>query len=71
MAGLNLGMGGGLRIGGGPQTAQTATVAQTAYGAQGTPTSSGSGLQLWHVGAIGVPMFCAAALVFLRWSLPR
>lgn len=74
MAGLNLGLGGGIgTIGGGMgqrSPASTVTVAQTAYGAGSSPTNT-SGLQLWHVGAIGVPLFCVAGLIFLRWSLPR
>ena len=71
MAGLNLGVGGGIRIGGSPGRAAPATIAETAYGAGSSPgTPSGSGkMQTGHV-ATAVPVAAVAWLAFLRWSLP-
>lgn len=73
MSGLNLGLGGGINLGGsqGRAPASTATISQTAYGAGSSPSSGGGGFSLAHVGAIGVPLVCLVGLVFLRWSLPK
>ena len=71
MSGLKLGVGGGLRLGGVPATAQPATIAQTAYGQEVSPNASAmSGVQPWHLG-VAVPIAAVAWLAFLRWSLPR
>lgn len=70
LGGLNLGIGGGVRIAGSPPAAPPATIAQTAYGQQAAPTTTGSGrVQTWHI-ATAVPVIAVAWLAFLRWSLP-
>ena len=67
MPGLNIGVGGGLRVG--PSlSSPAATVASTAYGA-GSATESPSGVQPWHLG-VTVGVAGLAWLVFLRFSLP-
>jgi hypothetical protein len=70
MSGMNLGFGGGVKIGsslGGP----SATIAQTAYGAEQSPNSAvNGGMQSWHL-MVGVPVIAVAFLGFLRWSLPK
>lgn len=75
MPGLNLGLGGGLDLGGqgstsGRQVTPSATIAQTAYGAGSSPTTSSR----WgwsHIGAVVVPSICVVGLIVLRWSLPK
>lgn len=70
MGGLNLGVGGGLRLGSSLGQAP-ATIAQTAYGAEQSPTDKYSGgLQSWHL-MVSVPVLAVGWLAFLRWSLPR
>jgi hypothetical protein len=70
MAGLNLNLGGGLKLGsslGSP----AATVVQTSYGAGSSPNSAAtSGVQSWHL-ATAVPVVAVTWLAFLRWSLPK
>ncbi len=71
MAGLNLGVGGGLRLGGAAPAALPATVGQTAYGASSSTDTSGSGkVEPWHLG-VAVPVLALGWLIFLRWSLPK
>jgi hypothetical protein len=75
---MNLGLGGGVRIGqaGGLRLGSSlkqppATIAQTAYGAENSPTDKYSGgLQSWHL-AVAVPVLAVGWLAFLRWSLPK
>ena len=75
---MNLGLGGGVRIGSGGNLRlgsslkqPPATIAQTAYGAENSPTDAYSGgLQGWHY-AVAVPVLAVGWLAFLRWSLPR
>ena len=69
MSGLKLGVGGGLRLGGVPATAQPATIAQTAYGGGSAPTDNG-GLQFGHY-ATAVPTASLLFLTWVRWSLPQ
>ena len=70
MAGLNLNLGGGLKLGN-SLGAPAATVAQSAYGAGSSPNSaSSSGVQSWHL-ATAVPVVAVTWLAFLRWSLPK
>ena len=69
MPGLNLGLGGGIRLGGTSFTSPPATIAQTAYGTDAAPSSAGGGIQDWHFG-VGVGVAGLAWLVFLRYSLP-
>ena len=69
MAGLNLGVGGGVRIGGMSGTGAPASIQQVAYGAE-SGGSSPTTVQSWHL-AMGVSVAGVAFLVFLRWSLPR
>jgi hypothetical protein len=70
MGGLNLGVGGGLKLGSGLGQAP-ATIAQTAYGAEQSPSDKYSGgLQSWHF-MVSVPVLAVGWLAFLRWSLPR
>ena len=74
MPGLQLGLGGGLKLGsslGGKGNSGPATIVQTAYGAEVSPNSNAmSGVQPWHL-MTAVPIASLAWLVFLRWSLPR
>jgi hypothetical protein len=73
MAGLNLGLGGGVRLGGaaGSMTGAPATIAQTAYGSgQAANASSAGGIQTWHYGVL-VPVVVTLFGVWLRWTLPR
>ena len=75
---MNLGLGGGVRIGNGGNLRlgsslkqPPATIAQTAYGAQNSPTDAyNSGVQSWHL-AVAVPVLAVGWLAFLRWSLPK
>ena len=75
---MNLGLGGGVRIGSAGQlrlgsslNQPPATIAQTAYGAEQSTTDQFSGgLQTWHL-AVAVPVVAVGWLAFLRWSLPR
>ena len=75
---MNLGVGGGVRIGsagnlrlGSSLKQPAATIAQTAYGAEQSPNDMFSnGLQSWHL-AVAVPVLAVAWLAFLRWSLPK
>jgi len=70
MAGLNLNLGGGLKLGS-SLSQPAATVAQTAYGAQQSPnTANTNGMQAWHY-ATAVPVVAVIWLAFLRWSLPK
>ena len=70
MAGLKLGVGGGLSLGS-SLSQPAATIAQTAYGAGSSPTDAYSGgLQSWHL-AVAVPVLAVGWLAFLRWSLPK
>ena len=69
MSGLNLGVGGGVRIGGMSQAGPPASVQQVAYGA-GTGGTQATGVQSWHL-AVGLAAAGTAWLIFLRWSLPR
>jgi hypothetical protein len=74
MPGLNLGLGGGVKLGsslGGKGSSGPATIAQTAYGAENSPNSqSQNGVEPWHL-MTAVPIAALAWLVFLRWSLPK
>ncbi len=71
MGGLNLGLGGGIRLGPSLGNQPPATIAQTAYGAEQSPNSAMSqGVQAWHL-AVAVPVLAVGWLAFLRWSLPR
>ena len=71
MAGLTLGLGGGVRLGPSLGNQPPATIAQTAYGQENSPNvMSNSGLKSWHLGVI-VPVAGVMWLAFLRWSLPR
>ncbi len=68
MSGLNVGIGGGLRLGGTLGGGPPATIAQTAYGTGSAPVEQ-SGVQGWHLGvSVGVAGFLW--LAFIRWSLP-
>ena len=70
MAGLNLNLGGGLKLGS-SLGAPSATIAQTPYGAGSSPNSANSsGMQSWHL-AVAVPVVAVTWLAFLRWSLPK
>lgn len=69
MSGLNLGVGGGVRIGGMSTTGAPASIQQVAYGAQ-TGGDGGAGVQSWHL-AVGLSIAGVLGLVALRWSLPR
>lgn len=70
MGGLNLGVGGGVRLAGFGSSG-SAQVAQVAYPVGATPTTGGgSGLQPWHL-TIGASTAWLAVLIWLRWSLPR
>ena len=71
---MNLGLGGGVRIGnsgnlrlGSSLKQPPATIAQTAYGAGSTPVKGG--IEHWHA-FIGIQAAAIAWLLFLRWSLP-
>lgn len=71
MAGLNLGIGGGIRFGGAGTTvaqAPPARMSQVAYGG-GSAATSPSGVQYWHL-AVGAGVAATAWLMFLRWTLP-
>ena len=70
MAGMGLGLGGGVRLG--PAlSAPAATITSTVYGAESAPTDAlAGGLQTWHL-AVMVPVAGLAFLAFLRWSLPK
>ena len=71
MAGLNLGIGGGLKFGGAGGTiasAPPASMTQVAYGG-GSAAQSESGVQYWHLG-VGVGVAATVWLIFLRWTLP-
>ena len=71
MSGLNLNLGGGIKLGSSLGGNTHATVAQTAYGAQNSPSANGSPtVEPWHLG-VAVPVAAIAWLAFLRWSLPR
>ena len=74
---LNLGVGGGVKLGSSPYrvgpslAGPQATIAQTAYGAEQSPNDAAlNGLQTWHL-AVAVPILAVGWLAFLRWSLPR
>lgn len=70
MPGLNLGLGGGLKLGSSLKQ-PPATIAQTAYGAENSPTDQYSGgMQSWHL-MVSVPVLAVGWLAFLRWSLPK
>lgn len=71
MSGLNLGLGGGIKLGSSLGGQKHATIAQTAYGQEQAPNSAmPSGVEPWHLG-VAVPVAALAWLAFLRWSLPR
>ena len=70
MGGLNLGVGGNMRLGS-SLNQPAATITQTAYGAEQSPTDKYSGgLQSWHF-MVSVPVLAVGWLAFLRWSLPK
>jgi hypothetical protein len=71
MAGLKLGLGGGLKLGSSLGSSPPATISQTAYGQENSPNAnSSSGVEPWHLG-VAVPVAALAWLAFLRWSLPK
>jgi hypothetical protein len=71
VSGLNLGVGGGLRIPGATVQAQPATLAQTAYGSSGGAAPMSGGGNFFDLGSLAtaVPAASLAWLVFLRYSL--
>ncbi len=70
MAGLNLNLGGGLKLGS-SLSSPAATVSSSPYGAGSSPNSAATaGLQSWHI-ATAVPLIAVTWLAFLRWSLPK
>jgi len=71
MAGLKLGLGGGIKLGSSLGNSPPATIAQTSYGQMTSPNAvTSSGFQPWHL-QVMVPVAAVAWLAFLRWSLPR
>jgi hypothetical protein len=70
MGGLNLNLGGGLKLGS-SLSGPAATIVQSPYGAESSPNSAATaGLQSWHL-MVSVPVLAVGWLCFLRWSLPK